>query len=112
MNSDGRYNRSELYPLLARINHYIQRWLRKKYRRLRSLKALGRAWSASPGSTRERSRTGNGSQTTGGENEKSPVTGDCHAGILWEPGGEIPPGHPTTESRPMRCRRACAGNGC
>ena len=31
----------------------------------------------------------------GGENGKSPVTGDCHAGILWEPGGEIPPGHPT-----------------
>ena len=28
--------------------------------------------------------------------EKSPVTGDCHAGILWEPGGEIPPGHPTS----------------
>ena len=27
--------------------------------------------------------------------EKSPVTGDCHAGILWEPGGEIPPGDPT-----------------
>ncbi|MHB8290724.1 MAG: hypothetical protein ACYDEY_16165, partial [Acidimicrobiales bacterium] len=27
--------------------------------------------------------------------EKSPVTGDCHAGSLWEPGGEIPPGHPT-----------------
>jgi ribosomal protein S18 acetylase RimI-like enzyme len=23
------------------------------------------------------------------------VTGDCHAGILWEPGGESPPGHPT-----------------
>jgi putative transposase len=24
------------------------------------------------------------------------VTRDCHAGILWEPGGEIPPGHPTS----------------
>jgi hypothetical protein len=35
----------------------------------------------------------------GGENGKSPVTGDCHAGILWEPGGEIPPGHPTAERR-------------
>jgi RNA-directed DNA polymerase len=44
MNYYGRYNRSQLYPLLARINHYIQRWLRKKYKRLRSLKALGRAW--------------------------------------------------------------------
>ena len=44
MNYYGRYNRSQLYPLLARINHYIQRWLRKKYKRLRSPKALGRAW--------------------------------------------------------------------
>jgi putative transposase len=24
------------------------------------------------------------------------VTRECHAGILWEPGGEIPPGHPTS----------------
>ena len=24
------------------------------------------------------------------------MTRDCHAGILWEPGGEIPPGHPTS----------------
>ena len=23
------------------------------------------------------------------------MTRECHAGILWEPGGEIPPGHPT-----------------
>src|ERR1035441_6461927 len=45
------------------------------------------------------SRTGDGSPLPGGENGKSPVTGDCHAGILWEPGGEIPPGHPTTPRR-------------
>ena len=24
------------------------------------------------------------------------MTRECHAGILWEPGGEIPPGHPTS----------------
>jgi RNA-directed DNA polymerase len=40
----GRYNRSVLYPLLARVNFYIQRWLRHKYRRLRPIKALVRAW--------------------------------------------------------------------
>jgi hypothetical protein len=28
------------------------------------------------------------------------VTRECHAGILWEPGGEIPPGHPTDVLRP------------
>lgn len=40
----GRFYRSALYPLLARINHYMMRWLRKKYRRLRSLKAARAAW--------------------------------------------------------------------
>lgn len=40
----GRFNRHELYPLLARINHYIQQWIRKKYKRLRKPKAMLRAW--------------------------------------------------------------------
>jgi RNA-directed DNA polymerase len=40
----GRYNRQALYPLLNRINHYIQQWMRKKYRKLRPLKALIRVW--------------------------------------------------------------------
>lgn len=44
MNYYGRFNRSQLYPLLARVNHYIQQWLRKKYKRLRNLKALRAAW--------------------------------------------------------------------
>jgi RNA-directed DNA polymerase len=44
MNYYGRFNRSQLYPLLARINHYIQQWMRAKYRKLRRLKALLRAW--------------------------------------------------------------------
>ena len=44
MNYYGQFNRSQLYPLLKRINHYIQQWMRKKYRRLRGLKALRAAW--------------------------------------------------------------------
>jgi RNA-directed DNA polymerase len=40
----GRYNRHELYPLLARINHYIQQWVRKKHKRLRKPRAMLRAW--------------------------------------------------------------------
>lgn len=35
----GAFNRSALYPLLKRINAYLIRWLRGKYRRLR------RSWS-------------------------------------------------------------------
>jgi hypothetical protein len=40
----GRYNRSRLYRLLARINHYIQQWMRAKYRKLRRLKAMLKVW--------------------------------------------------------------------
>jgi RNA-directed DNA polymerase len=40
----GRFYRHELYPLLARINYYLVRWLRKKYKRLRSFKAALAAW--------------------------------------------------------------------
>ncbi|MFF4139470.1 group II intron maturase-specific domain-containing protein [Streptomyces mirabilis] len=31
----GRFYRSALYPLLMRINAYLVRWLRNKYRRFR-----------------------------------------------------------------------------
>jgi RNA-directed DNA polymerase len=44
MNYYGRYYRSALYPLLARINYRIQRWLQDKYRRLRTARATRRAW--------------------------------------------------------------------
>jgi RNA-directed DNA polymerase len=44
MNYYGRFYRSALYRLLSRINHYLMRWLRKKYRRLRGLKAALAAW--------------------------------------------------------------------
>ena len=32
----GAFGLKELYPLLQRINYYLVRWLRKKYRRLRT----------------------------------------------------------------------------
>jgi RNA-directed DNA polymerase len=40
----GRFYKSELYPLLCRINDYLVRWMRKKYRRLRALKKAEGAW--------------------------------------------------------------------
>jgi RNA-directed DNA polymerase len=39
----GRYYRTEMIPLLRRINTYLMRWARKKYRRLRGFKRL-KAW--------------------------------------------------------------------
>ena len=40
----GRFYKSELYPLLYRINAYLVRWMRKKYRWLRPLKKAEGAW--------------------------------------------------------------------
>ena len=34
----GAFYRSALYPLLQRINAYLMRWIRKKYKRLRAFK--------------------------------------------------------------------------
>jgi hypothetical protein len=40
----GAFNRSELYPLLSRINAYLMRWLQRKYKRLRGYKRADAAW--------------------------------------------------------------------
>jgi group II intron reverse transcriptase/maturase len=40
----GRFNRSVLYPLLQRINAYLVRFLRKKFRRVRSFKKAKAGW--------------------------------------------------------------------
>jgi group II intron reverse transcriptase/maturase len=40
----GAFYRSALYPLLTRINAYLMRWIRKKYRRLRPRKKAHTCW--------------------------------------------------------------------
>jgi group II intron reverse transcriptase/maturase len=45
MNYYGAFYRSALYPLLGRINAYLMRWLRNKYKRLRGRKMAQRAWA-------------------------------------------------------------------
>ena len=49
----GRFYRSALYPLLMRINAYLVRWLRNKYKRFRAMRkaiaALQRAAKRRPG---------------------------------------------------------------
>ena len=44
INYYGRFYWSELYPLLRRINAYLVRWMRKKYKRLRTFKKAHAAW--------------------------------------------------------------------
>jgi group II intron reverse transcriptase/maturase len=40
----GAFYRSELYPLLSRINSYLMRWIRSKYKRLRTIKRAAACW--------------------------------------------------------------------
>ncbi len=41
----GAFYRSALYPLLSRINAYLVRWIRKKYRRLQGRKKAQECWN-------------------------------------------------------------------
>jgi hypothetical protein len=40
----GAFNRSAMYPLLQRINAYLIRWIRNKYKRLRAKTKAFRCW--------------------------------------------------------------------
>jgi RNA-directed DNA polymerase len=42
----GRFYRTELYPILLRINSYLMRWARSKYRRLHGFKKARAWWDA------------------------------------------------------------------
>jgi RNA-directed DNA polymerase len=44
LNYYGAFYRSALYPLLTRINAYVMRWSRNKYKRLRNRKKAQAAW--------------------------------------------------------------------
>ena len=40
----GAFYRSALNPLLSRINAYVMRWIRNKYKRLRTIKKAKACW--------------------------------------------------------------------
>lgn len=44
MNYYGRFYRTEMYGLLRRINTYLVRWARQKFKRLRAFKRVKRWW--------------------------------------------------------------------
>jgi RNA-directed DNA polymerase len=44
MNYYGAFYRSALYPLLSRINAYLMRWIRHKYKRLRATRKAIKCW--------------------------------------------------------------------
>lgn len=86
LNYYGRFYRSELYPLLRRVNVYLVRRMRKKYRRLRTLTEGAHGLEAHDPPVPALLRAfGHGARSSDGEVEKSPVTGDGHAGICGSP---------------------------
>lgn len=40
----GAFHRSALYPLLTRINAYLMRWVRTRYRRFQGRRQFQQAW--------------------------------------------------------------------
>ncbi len=46
INYYGRFYKSELYSALRQLNHYLEIWARKKYKRLRSHGGRARTWLA------------------------------------------------------------------
>ena len=76
----GRFYRTALDPLLKRVNTYLRRWAGRKYKRLRTNQRFSRWWAGLLQRSPACSPTGAPSARTTAD-QKSPVTGDCHAGI-------------------------------
>ena len=56
----GAFYRTVLHPLLQRINAYLMRWLRRKYRRLRPFKKALACWQRITSQQPRLSPTGHG----------------------------------------------------
>ena len=105
----GRFYRTALNGLLQRINTYLVRWAKRKYKRLRTFKKVRRWWE---GPDRKAATTvcalgvdRPSSSSAYRWDERS--NRRLLRSVLWEPGAEMPPGHPAvlTQLRAERGRR-------
>ena len=90
----GAFYRSALYPLLTRINAYLMRWVRKKYRRFQDAASSSRRGSGSLPSTRGSSPTGSGqppSRPSGDQGDKSRINREVHVRICGSRRVRLPP---------------------
>ena len=86
MNYFGRFYRSKLYFLLRRINSYLMRWARQKYDDCTASRPSTDGGADSSIESPRCSGTGPGSATSFHlGDEKSGVTGDCHAPFRGSP---------------------------
>ena len=95
MNYYGAFYPSALSTLLARINTYLMRWVRKKYKRLRAARKARARWeyvtTTYPRYFAHWAQVPHPLVTRTTE----PCNGRLLRTVLWEPGGEIPPGYST-----------------
>lgn len=92
----GRYYRSALYRLLHRINAYLLRWSRARYKRLRPWKKAVRALSeAAALRPKYFAHWAWVKPAAGRPEQQEPYDRRLSHTDLWEPMGEIPPGDPT-----------------
>ena len=106
MNYYGRYYRSALDPLLQRVSTYLRRWAGEEVQAAADHKRFKRWWTGLLERAARPVRplaVGPPVLTAG---EKSPVTGDCHAGICGSPGVRFPR---ATRPRSPACRDGGAG---
>jgi hypothetical protein len=88
----GRFRRSALYPLLARINAYLVRWIRKKYRRLQALAQPNANSWRSPAGIPACMRTGAGCPgPPDDQDDKSPMNREVHVRICGGREGQFLP---------------------
>lgn len=90
----GAFYRSELDPLLRRINAYLVRLLRMKYRRLRSSRKARACWQRVTSQQPGLSPTGRGKPASGDQDAKSRMNREIHVRIRGSRGLKCP-GYPT-----------------
>ncbi|MGB8381646.1 MAG: hypothetical protein WCG47_10420, partial [Dermatophilaceae bacterium] len=90
----GAFYRSALSNLLARINTYLMRWVRKKHKRLRAQRKARAAWErVTTQYPRYFAHWPLGQEPADDQDGKSGGTGDCHAPFCGARGCD-PPGPP------------------
>ena len=91
MNYYGAFYPSALSTLLARINTYLMRWVRKKYKRLRPARKARERWEYVTTTLSPLLRSlGTGDQPADDQDDRSRVTGDCYARFCESPGVRSP----------------------
>ena len=87
----GRFYRTELHPLLKRINTYLMRWPARSTDGSMGSRKPGRGGTRFVSVTPADSPTGHGPEDSCRQGGKSRVTGDCHARFRGSRGVRFPP---------------------